>query len=93
MVRKPAAVLIIRLITQKVEKLGVHDGDHKIEGIVRIADDDKHRRPALAQHIQFQFIVGHQVTQFLDVEGGQSGTTGNKDGFRCLARNELSRTF
>ena len=93
MVRKPAAVLIIRLIAQKVEKLGVHDGDHKIEGIVCIADNDEHRCPSLSQHIQFQFIIGHQVAQFLDVEGGQSGTTGNKDGFRCFARNELSRTF
>ena len=93
MVRKPTAVLIIRLITQKVEKLGVHDGDHKIEGIVRIADDDEHRRPALAQHIQFQFIVGHQVTQFLDVKGRKSGPAANKYALSCLARNELSRTF
>ena len=89
MVRKPAAVLIIRLITQKVEKLGVHDGDHKIEGIVRIADNDEHRCSSLPQHIQLQFIVGHQVTQFLDIKWGQPGTAGNQDGFRRLAGSQF----
>ena len=34
--RQAAAVEVVRLVTQKVEKLGVHERRHKIEGAVRI---------------------------------------------------------
>ena len=85
MIREPPSMLIVCLIAQQVKQLRIHDGDHKIEGIVCIADDDEHRCPSLAQHIQFQFIVGHQVAQLLDIEGCQPGSTGNQDGFRGFA--------
>ena len=69
-----AAVHIIRFVTQKVEKLGVHHTDEEVEGAVCVRHDEEQRRLLISQCIQRQFIVHGEVTQFLDVEGSQPGT-------------------
>ena len=78
---QPPAVEVIRLVAEQIEKLTIHEGGHKIEGTVRIGEDHKQRRLAVAQGIQFQFIIFHQVPQLLDIEGSKPGTAGNEDGF------------
>ena len=88
-----AAVHIIRFVAQKVEKLGVDHADEEVKGGIRVRHNEEQRRFLIAQRVQRQLIVHGEVTQLLDVEGGESGTAGNQDGFRSLARNELSRTF
>ena len=43
----------------------------------------------VAQGIQFQFVIFHQVPQLLDVEGSKPGAAGNQYTFECLARRHL----
>lgn len=91
--RQPAAIYIIGLFAQQVEKLGIGHTDEKIERVVRVGNDDEQRRFAVAQRIQLQLVVGRQLAQLLYVKRGQPRAAGNKDGLGSLARNELSRTF
>ena len=65
-----AAVHIICLVAQQIEKLGVDHGDQEVKGAVRIAHNEEQRRFLIAQRIQRQLIVHGEVTQLLDVEGG-----------------------
>ena len=90
---QPSAVLVIRLLAEQVEELGVDEGDQEVEGAVGVRHNEEQRRLPVSQGIQLQLVVGRDVPQFLDVKGRQSGTAGNQDGFGGLARNELSRTF
>ena len=68
--RQLAAVLVIRLITEQIEKLGVDHRNQKIEGAVRIRHDEEQSCFLITQRVQLQFIVHGEVPQFLDVEGG-----------------------
>ena len=68
--RQFAAVLVIRLITEQIEKLGVDHRNQKIEGAVRIRHDEEQSCFLITQRVQLQFIVHGEVPQFLDVEGG-----------------------
>ena len=52
-----AAVHIICLVAQQIEKLGVDHRNQKIEGAVRIAHNQKQRRFLIAQRVQRQLIV------------------------------------
>ena len=90
---QPPAVEVIRLVAEQIEKLTIHEGSHEIEGAVRIRKNHKQRRLLVAQGIQFQFVIFHQVPQLLDVEGSKPGAAGNQYTFECLARDEKSRTF
>ena len=83
--RQAAAVEVVRLVAQKVEKLGVHERRHKIEGAVRIGENDEQRRFPVAQGVQFQFVLRHKVPQFLNVKGREAGTAANQDGFQSFA--------
>ena len=65
-----AAVHIICLVAQQIEKLGVDHADEEVEGAVCIAHNEEQRRFLIAQRVQLQFIVHGKVTQLLDVEGG-----------------------
>ena len=49
MIGEPSPVHIICSVTEQVEKLCVHDRNDKIEGIIRIGDDDEHRRLTVSQ--------------------------------------------
>ena len=84
-----AAVLVICLITEQIEKLGVDHGDQEVKGTVRIAHDEKQRRFPVTQLVQFQLIVHGRIPDFLDVKGRKAGTAGNQDGFCGLAGSQF----
>ena len=88
-----AAVLVICLITEQIEKLCVDHGDQEVKCTVRIAHDKEQRRFPVTQLVQFQLIVHGGIPDFLNIKGCEPGTAGNKDGLSRFARNELSRTF
>ena len=79
--RQAAAVEVIRLVAQEVEKLGVHECRHKIKSAVRIREDDKQRRFPVAQGVQLQLVLRHEVPQLLDVKGREAGAAANQYGF------------
>ena len=85
--RQPPAVHIVGLLSEEVEQLGVYHGNQEVEGAVRVGHDEEQRCFSVAQGVQFQFIVGGDFPQFCDVEGGQSGTTGNQNRLCGLASN------
>ena len=87
---QPPAVHIVGLLTEEVEKLGVHHGNQEVEGAVRIGHDEEQRRFPVAQSVQFQLIVGGDLPQFGDVEGGQSGPAGNQNRLSSLAESEIA---
>ena len=74
-----AAVHIICLVAEQIEKLGVDHGDQEVKGAVRIAHDKEQRRFPVAQLVQFQLIVHGGIPDFLNIEGCEPGTAGNKD--------------
>ena len=74
-----AAVLVICLITEQIEKLGVDHGDQEVKCTVRIAHDKEQRRFPVTQLVQFQLIVHGGVADFLNIEGCEPGTAGNKN--------------
>ena len=80
-----AAVHIVCFVAEQIEKLGVHHADEEVKGGIRVRHDEEQSRFLIAQRVQLQFIVHCEVTQFLDVEGGEPSTTGNQDGFCGLA--------
>ena len=84
-----AAVYIICLVAQQIEKLGVDHADEEVEGAVRIAHDEEQCRFLIAQRVQLQLIVHGEVTQFLNVEGSQPCATGDQDGFCSLSGSQL----
>ena len=85
MYRQPSLVLIIRQFAQQVEKLAVHDADDKVEGGVRVRDDDEERRLLLPDALKVHLVVFRKVPQFLDVKWCKACATANKYGFRSLA--------
>ena len=88
-----AAVLVICLIAEQIEKLRVDHGDQEVEGTVGITHNQKQCRFPVAQLVQFQFIIHGGIPNFLNVEGRKPGTAGNKDGLGRFAGDKLSRTF
>ena len=82
-----AAVLVICLIAEQIEKLRVDHGDQEVKSTVRIAHDKEQRRFPVAQLVQFQFIVHGGIPDFLNIEGCEPGTAGNKNRLGRFARN------
>lgn len=82
--RKPAAVNIVRFLTEQVEELGIGHGNQEIEGAVRIAHDQEQRCLLVPEGVQLQFVVDRQLPELLDIKDGQPGTAGNQDRFCCL---------
>ena len=80
-----AVIDIICLITEQIEHLGVHDRHDKIEGIIRVGNDDEQCCLTISEGVQFQFVVAHQLPQLCNVKGSKSCATGNKDRFCCFA--------
>ena len=74
---KPAAVNIVGFLAEEVEKLGVAQRNEEIEGIVGIRHDDEKGRLAISQGVQFQLVIGGQVTQLLNIKGSQPCAAGN----------------
>ena len=79
MIGKSAVVLVIRPVAEQVEELGVHDGNDKVEGVIRIGDDDKHGRLPVPEQVQLHLVVAHDLPQLGDIEGCQTGAAGNQD--------------
>ena len=48
-----------KMLVAKKER--IHEGGHEIESAVRIRKNHKQRRLLVAQGIQFQFVIFHQV--------------------------------
>ena len=67
--------------------------DNEVEGGIRVAHNEEQRRFPVAQGVQLQFVIGHDLPKLGNVKGGKSGSAANQYAFSCLARNELSRTF
>ncbi|GAA6505713.1 hypothetical protein K350107B32_21060 [Agathobaculum butyriciproducens] len=91
--RQPAAIHIISLLTQQVEKLGVGHSDQKIHTVLGVAHYEEQCCLAISEGIQFQLIIGGQVPNLLNVKNRGSGRRADKDTFGCLTRDKLSRTF
>ena len=91
--RQPATVHIVRLVAQEVEKLGVDHAGKEVEGVVCVGNDDKQRRFPVAQRVQLQLVIRRQFPKLANVKGRKPRGAGNQDAFRCLARDEKSRTF
>ena len=89
MYRQPAAVLVISTLTQQIEQLGISHADKEIERRIRIADNKEQRRFPISNQVKLQLVIHGDLPDFLNVEGGKSGTTGNKDRFCCLARRKF----
>ena len=77
--RQLTTVHIIGFVAEQIEKLGVDHGDQEVKGAVRIAHDKEQRRFPVAQLVQFQLIVHGGIPDFLNIEGCEPGTAGNKD--------------
>ena len=65
-----AAVHIVCLVAQQIEKLGVDHADEEVKGGIRVRHDEEQRCFLIAQRVQLQLIVHGEVAQFLDVKWG-----------------------
>ena len=83
--REPAAVHIIRFLTQQVEELGVDHGDQEVESGIRIRHDQEQRCFPVPDGIQFQLIVGCDLSELLNIKDRQPCPTRNEDRLSGLA--------
>ncbi len=77
--RQFAVVFVVRFVAKQIEKLRLQNSDNKIKGVVGIAHYEEKRGLSVAQCVKFQFIIGHEFAQFLNIKGGKPRTAGNKD--------------
>ena len=75
--RQPAAVHIVGLVAQEIEKLGIDHAGKEVEGVVCVGNDDKQRRFPVAQRVQLQLVIRRDLPQLVDVEGGKARTAAN----------------
>ena len=87
--RQPAAIHIIRLLTQQVEKLGVGHSNQKIHAILGIAHYEEQGCLAISEGVQFQLVIGSQVPDLLNVKNRGPGRRADKDTFGCFTCGEL----
>ena len=62
--REPPVVLVVRLLAQQIEKLGVDHADEEIEGAVRVAHDEEQGGLAVPQGVQLQLVISGDLPQF-----------------------------
>ena len=74
---QPAAVHVVRLIAQEVEKLGVDHAGKEVEGVVCVGNDDKQRCFPVAQRVQLQLVIGGDLPKLLNVEGSEARAAAN----------------
>ena len=87
--RQPAAVFIICLVAEQIEKLALEHGDHENKGGVQDAHTAEQSSFSVAQGIKFQIIILHQIPQFLNIEWGKPGSAANQDGLCRFACSQL----
>ena len=80
-------------IVQGLEQVAVDHPHQIIKGRIRIRDTAEQRHLFLPDAPQVQFIGTGQVGDVRQVERCKAYSNRNKDTFRSLSRNELSRTF
>ena len=68
-------------------------GDNEVEGGVRVAHNEEQRRFPVAQGVQLQFVVRHDLPQLRNIEGGKTGAAANQDRFQSFASNKMSIVF
>jgi hypothetical protein len=90
---KSAAVHVIRLFAQKVEKLGVTDGQQEIRVVGCVAHDQEQRGFLVAKRIKRKLVVPGQFPYFRDVENGEPTARADQNTFEGFASRQLSRTF
>ena len=89
--RQLAAVHVVCLFAEQIEKLRVDHRNQEVEGAVRIAHDEEQSCFArvffveIAQRVQFQLIVCGQLPKLLNVERGEPCAATNQNGFCCFA--------
>ena len=84
-----AAVLVICLIAEQIEKLRVDHGDQEGEGTVGITHNQEQCRFPVAQLVQLQLIVHGGIPDFLNVERchpGDRKSTRLNSSHRSLSR-------
>ena len=74
---QPAAVHVVGLIAQEIEKLGIDHAGEEIEGVVGVRDDDEQRRFPVAQRVQLQLVIRRDLPQLLNVEGSEARAAAN----------------
>ena len=72
-----AAVHVVGLVAQEIEKLGIDHAGEEIEGIIGVRDDDEQRRFPVAQRVQLQLVIRRDLPKLLDVEGGKARAAAN----------------
>ena len=87
--REPPVVLVVRLLAQQIEKLGVDHADEEIEGAVRVAHDEEQGGLAVPQGVQLQLVIPGDLPQFGDVKGSQPSAAGDEDALCRLAGRQL----
>jgi hypothetical protein len=73
--RQPAPIDIICPVTKQIEKLSVHDGNHKVERTVRIGNDNEQCGFSVSDHIKLKLIVTHDFAQLCNIKGSQTCAT------------------
>ena len=48
--------------------------DQEVKGIVRIAHNEEQGGFPVAQRVKFQFVIGHEIAEFLYIKGGKPRT-------------------
>ncbi len=87
--REPAAIHIVGLFAKQVEQLGVTHGDQEVKAVIRITHNEEQGSFPVSQSIQFQLIVGRDLTQLCNIEYGKTRTTGNQDRLGGFAGGQL----
>ena len=87
--RQSTTVHIICLFTKQVEQLRVDHGNEEVKGCVSIRHDEEQCRFLVTQGIQLQFVIGSNITDFLNIKWSQTSAAGNQDGFCGFTRSQL----
>ena len=87
--RQPPIIEIVRLVAEQVEKLTLQHGNDEIEGGIGIAHNEEQRRFPVTHCVQFQFILRHNVSQLLDIEGRKAGAAAHQNAFESFARRHF----
>lgn len=82
---QPPAVHVVGLIAQQICELGLQNGNDKVKGRIGVAHNEEQRRFPVAQGIQLQFVVRHDLPQLRNIEGGKAGAAANQDRFQSFA--------
>ena len=83
--RQTASVHIVRFLAKKVEQLCIRHGNQKVKTVIRVAHNEEQGGFSVAQGVQLQLIIGRDLPQLCNIEGGQPCAAAHKDAFSSLA--------